>query len=418
MANGNISPADFRKALQASQSVLGRFSGPELFFTQDVPITAAGGPVVVNLPRTLNLNRPLTDLFIEVRMRVGITVGAYAAVAPEAPQNFLQRVQVQGIHKDFGSLTPIFITGATAFMLGRLFQQRGHGTSLIAVGGAPAGGQMAADYGVDTGAGRTVSGGRPMVSPFIGTVANHDIILIYRIPTYPLMGIGQDLKKQCTNFAWMPQDWADTLQLQLTFGDASSLGNPTGATVAFTAFGSAAGNPNVRIHLGYTMLSQFANMVRSGVCIRSEQPVSNQQTALSTAAVLQTLQHQITTGVLLKTGTIQTAGLSAGVDTLATLDDVQLERTQIQVDNKPLRNNQSNLVTKLHNEAYFSAVHPQGYFWSAFNEGQSALLAYRGDALAGGSQLQLVSDVISASANNRQRYIQEMIYGGPFPVQR
>jgi hypothetical protein len=55
---------------------------------------------------------------------------------------------------------------------------------------------------------------------------------------------------------------------------------------------------------------------------------------------------------------------------------------------------------------------------ASFVEGQNALLAYRGDGLAGGSQFQLQSDVIAASANNRQRYVQEMIYGGPFPAQR
>lgn len=424
MANGNggnggrISPADFRRALQASQSVLGRFTGPELFYTQNVALTAAGGPLIVNMPRTLNLNRPLTDIWIDLSFRAAVTVGAYASVSPEAPQNILQRIQVQGIHKDFGNLTPIYITGATAFLWSRLFQARGHGTCLIAVGGAPTGGQYAADYGVDTGAGRTVSGGRPMVPPFIGTVANHDVRLVWRIPVYPLMGIGQELKKQCTNFAWQAKDWADTLQLQLTFGDATALGDTTGATVAFTAFGSASGSPSLSIHLGYTLMGQFSNMVRSGVCIRTEQPTSQQQTALTTAAVLQTLQKQITTGVLVKSGTIQTTGLTAGVDTLATLSDLQLERTQIQVDNKPVRNNQSNIVAKAHAEAYFDAVHPQGYLWLPFNDGQSALLSYRGDGLAGGSQFQLVSDVIAASANNRQRYVQEMIYGGPFPAQR
>lgn len=411
----DISPADFRQALAASASVLGRFTGPELFFQQNVNLAT---PQVVNLPRTLNLNRPLADIFVSLRFRVGVTVGAFAAVAPEAPQNILQNVQIQGIHKDYGNMTPISMSGATAFLWPRMFASRGNGTCLISVGGLPAGGQYAADYGVDTGAGRTVSGGRPLVSPFLGTVANHDVILIWRIPMGPLLGFSQSVKRQYTNFLWMASDWADSLQMQLRFGDASSLGDPTGATTAFTAFGSGTGLPTMAIHLNYSLLTQFSGLIRSGVVVRTEQPIAFQQTALASAAVLQTLQKQITTNLLVKTGTIQTAGLTAGVDTLATLSDFQLDRTQITVDNKPVRNNQDNLVHKADMEAYWNAVIPAGYFLESFVEGQNALLAYRGDGLAGGSQFQVQSDVIAASANNRQRFVQEMIYGGPFPAQR
>jgi len=403
MANGkgnDVSPQQFRAALEASASVLGRFTGPELFFSQNVALTAAGGPLNVNLPRTLNLNRPVADIFIELRGRINVTVGPYTAVAPEALSNLLQNVQIQGIHKDFGNLTPINLSGATAFMWPTMFQARGNGTSLV------------------NAAYQTFPAGRPAVSNFAGTVNTYDFIQIWRIPVGPLLGQGQAVKRQSTNFLWMASDWADSLQTQLRFGDASALGDPTGATVTFTAFGSATGNPVMAVHLNYSLLTQFAGLMRSGVCIRTEQPTAQQQTALTTNAVLQTLQKQITTNVLVKSGTIQTAGLTAGIDTLAALSDVQLDRTQITVDNKPVRNNQNNMVAKAAMEAYWNTLLCEGYFMASFVEGQNALLAYRGDGLAGGSQFQLQSDVIAASANNRQRYVQEMIYGGPFPAQR
>src|SRR4029077_964407 len=100
-------------------------------------------------------------------------------------------------------------------------------------------------------------------SSFLGTTAGspYDFIVIWRIPVGPIMGLGQALKRQATNFAWMQQDWGDTLQMQLNFGDASSLGDPTGATNAFTAFGSGSGSPQLSIHLGYTLLTQFNNLV-------------------------------------------------------------------------------------------------------------------------------------------------------------
>jgi hypothetical protein len=395
-----VSPAQFRAALEASASVLGRFTGPELFFSQNVALTAAGGPLRVNLPRTLNLNRPVADVFISLRGRLNVTVGNYAAVAPEAMQNLLQNIQIQGIHKDFGNMTPIQMSGATAFMWPTMFQPRGNGTSLI------------------NGVYQQFPAGRPVVSNFTGAVGTYDFIVIWRIPVGPMLGQGQAVKRQYTNFMWMAKDWTDTLQTQLTFGDATALGDSTGATVTFTAFQSATGSPLMAVHLNYSLLTQFEGLVRSGVVIRTEQPTAQQQTALTNAAVLQTLQKQITTNLLVKTGTIQTTGLTGGIDTLATLTDFQLDRTQITVDNKPVRNNQDNIVFKADMEAYWSTLVAEGYFLMSFIEGQNALLAYRGDGLAGGSQFQLQSDVIAASANNRQRFVQEMILGGPFPAQR
>jgi hypothetical protein len=400
MAQDEVSPAQFRAALEASASVLGRFTGPELFFQQNVALTAAGGPLRVNLPRTLNLNRPVADIFISLRGRINVTVGNYTAVAPEALQNLLQNIQIQGIHKDFGNITPIQMSGATAFLWPSMFQARGNGTSLV------------------NGAYQQFPAGRPQVSNFLGTVGTYDFIVIWRIPVGPMLGQGQATKRQYTNFMWMAKDWNDTLQTQLTFGDGSALGDPTGATVAFTAFQSATGQPIMAVHLNYSLLTQFEGLVRSGVVIRTEQPTAQQQTALTNQAVLQTLQKQITTNLMIKTGTIQTAGLTGGIDTLATLSDFQLDRTQITVDNKPVRNNQDNLVFKADQEAYWNTLIAEGYFLMSFIEGQNALLAYRGDGLAGGSQFQVQSDVIAASANNRQRFIQEMILGGPFPAQR
>lgn len=400
MAKDDVSPAQFRAALEASASVLGRYTGPELFFSQNVALTAAGGAQTVNLPRTLNLNRPVSDIYVSLRGRITVTVAPYTAVAPEALQNLIQNIQIQGIHKDFGNLTPINISGATAFMWPALSQRSGVGTSII------------------NGVYQAFPAARPMASNFTGQVGTHDFILVVRIPVGPLLGQGQAVKRQYTNFLWMAEDWADSLQTQIRFGDASALGDTTGATVAFTAFQSATGSPVMSIHLGYSLLTQFARMVRSGVVIRTEQPTAQQQTALTTQAVLQTLQKQITSNLLVKTGTIQTAGLTAGVDTLATLSDFQLDRTQITVDNKPVRNNQDNIVFKANEEALLNTLVPEGYFLMSFVEGQNALLSYRGDGLAGGSQFQLQSDVIAASANNRQRFIQEMIYGGPFPAQR
>src|SRR5687767_4555864 len=122
MANGNggngaASAANFRRLLLASASTLGRYQGPELFQSFNVDLNT---PQTVVLPRQLNINRPLHSILISLSFRVTVTVGAYADVSVEAPQNILQNVQLRGIHRSYGSLIPIDMTGATLFSYPRL----------------------------------------------------------------------------------------------------------------------------------------------------------------------------------------------------------------------------------------------------------------------------------------------------------
>lgn len=398
----DLTPEQLLQLQIAAAAQLGRTSEPELWFQTTQAITAAGGLTVVNPGIPLNLTRPIESLTIVAQLRVGVTVGPYTAVAPEAPQNFLQQIQLQGNHRQFGAQTPILMSGATAFAWGQMFQAfRGTGECLIGATAATA--AIAAPMS------------RPVTSPFTGAVANHDMTIVWHVPFSPMLGIGQDIKKQSTNFWLQPTDWGNTLFLKLTFGDASSFGDPTGATVAFTGIGGT-GNPSIQVFANYGILGTFQNKLdRNGLVIRNEQTLPN-FTALQTNALLSQLAHQITTNVVVKTGTIQTAALTAGVDTLATLSDLQLEATQLVVDNKPIRNNVFNLGLKAFHERMFNTTVPQGYLPLTFIDGQSALLAYRGDRLPGGSQFNLNSNVIAASANNRQRLIQEYILGGPFPA--
>lgn len=397
-----ISSDSARALFAASNSLLGRSTGPELFQSGTFD---PSNPGTINVGRVLNLNRPLEAIIIRLRGRIAVTVANYTAVAPEAPMNMLQKIILQGIHKDIGSTTPINISGATAWMWGWMFEERGSACVINDV-----------DF-PDPSVAR--GGFRPLTSSFLGTTAGspYDVELVYVIPMGPWMGISQSLKKQMTNFAYMPLDWADTLNLQLQFGDKSSMGDPTGATVAFTAFGSGAGNWTWEIHNCYTLLGQLANQIRGGVVYRNEVPLNN-QTALASAVMLSTLQKQITTNLLIKSGLIQTAGLTAGVDTLRSVSDRLIDKTQIIVDNKFVRNNQSNIVSKAFYQRQFGVAIPQGYFLQSFVDGQNPLLAFRGDGLNAGSQFQVNSDIVSASADNRLRMVQEYVVGGPFPAQR
>lgn len=399
-----LSPAEFAAEQVAAQSQLSRFSEPELWFTTAQAIAAAGGLVNVPVPGPMPLTRPAESITIEVRARLTVTVGAYASVAPEAPQNLIQLVQLQGQHKDFGAVTPIRMSGATAYAWGRLFQlQGGGGDYLISKGGGAL--TLAAQPG------------RPFVSAFDGSVATHDIILQITLPFGPSLPNEQLPILQDTNFLLQPVDWGSTLNLTLQLGDSSSMGDPTGATTAWTAFGSAGGSPQVSVFINYALLGDFQNkMGRSGVVVRSEQQLQN-QLALGTAVLMAQLAHQITPTIMLKTGRFQTGTApTAGVDTLSALTDLQLEATQLVIDNKALRNNSNNLTWKSYHERMFNTIVPEGYFPFTFTESRTSMTAYRGDRLPGGSQWNLQSNVILAQSNQRQRMVQEYILGGPFPA--
>lgn len=390
------SGAEFRRLLLASASTLGRYQGPELFQSFNV---ALGTPQTVVLPRQLNINRPLHSILISLSFRLTVTVGAYADPSAEAPQNILQNIQLRGIHRSYGSLVPFDVTGATTFVLPRLTGMVGS-QSLISVGGAA----------TTLGARQTV----PFTTSFTGAVATHDMVLLYYVPLVPLMGFGQSLKRQQTNYLLMPEDWTDTLQLELRFGDASALGDVTGATTAFSAFGSGTGSATCEVHLNHGILGPFARGMRSGVVIRNERQIVDVQ-SLATQQRITALQKRITNMVLVKTGLIETTGVTSGVNTFDSLSDTIFNRTQIEVDNKPLRQNDNNRLQKAYNSWQFDTDPMEGYLPITFVDGQNPLLAFRGDGLSGGSTFELLSDVISANAANRLQYLQEQVIGGAYP---
>jgi hypothetical protein len=231
---------------------------------------------------------------------------------------------------------------------------------------------------------------------------------------HPFAGIGQQLKKQQSAFLLMEQDWGDTLQIQLQFGDKSALGDTTGSTVTISGYGGT-GSPTYEVHTCFSILgdlrSTFAN--RTGVTLRNE-TFMTQFTALATNMRLQQMQKKVTTNVLVKSGVIETTLQSPGIVGFETLSDRQLDATQIVVDNKPIRNNSSNVISKSWLARQFGVNAPQGYFLLSFVDSNNMMTAYRGDKLDAGVQYDLNSNVIQANAANRQTVTQETIIGGPF----
>src|SRR5271155_5482673 len=97
-------------------TILGRNQGPEFFFQQAwVPLQT------VQIPKNVNLNRPLERIIIRLDAR--ITIGTHDLVTfPEALQSLIQQVQLQGQHKVYGALVPLQLTGADLFAWPSLFK--------------------------------------------------------------------------------------------------------------------------------------------------------------------------------------------------------------------------------------------------------------------------------------------------------
>ena len=382
--------AQERRIAMLGASRLARLQGLEPFHSQSLAVGATGGAQTVQIPKTINLNRPLESITIQLKGRLAISVGNYADPAPQSFSNLLQQVTLSGTHRKHGSVTPIRMSGATAFVWPRLFGFVGNDLIINSA--------------------RVTDAGRPFADEHVLTTASSplDFLVQWSIPMGPVFPPDPMTRRLAAQFYLQPADWQDSLQLQLSIGDSSALGDPTGATTAWTGFGSGAGAPTLSVFCNYAIWGELANDIQSRVLVRNEQPLTGFAGA-STAVRLALLQHQTTTNIVVKTGIREATGQSAGIVTLESLSDVQLDRTQLSVDNKTVRNNSDNLASKGYYSRMFGTIQPQGYYLISFVEGQSPLLAYPGRGLLGGAQLELISDVIAANANNYQTVTQESI---------
>lgn len=369
-------------------AILGRNQGPELFFQQ--PFAALTAPII---PKNILVNRPLERIHIVWRGRVTITVANFTAVAAEAPQTIISRVRLVGTHKRYGALVPIDVSGATLFALARLTRNRG---SSLYINGV-----RQSELNVPLAQAPTT----------FGNIGVYDIELHYDIPVTPI--ISKTAHTAVTPFLYMDTDWGDTLQLQLFFGDQTSFGTPAGGTVvAFSAFGSAVGNPLVQVFTNYEILGPLATQISPAVVIRGEQLQVAPLASNGNAVRLQLLQKQKTTNVFIKTGTLLT-GSSGGVSVFGSLSDAVIDFTQMVVDNKPIKNNFANFALKEYSGFVDDTVMPGGYLAFKFLDAQQPLTYYRGDLIAGGSTFELDTNVIGGGANIAAAILQEQVIGDP-----
>lgn len=385
-------------------SLMGRLGAPERFST--LPLTMAA-PYQDDVAQNLNIDRPVAEMCISFEGELTISGANFATVAAEGIPNLLQRVWLNGQHAPTGStLTPLDASGATLWNWTWMFG--GGFGSFCQVNG-----QMLRP-GFDA-VGEYSSGFRPDVGVY-------KIFCLWRIPFAPMLGpFGNRPALDAIPWMLYPRDWRSSLQLQLQWGDASALGDTTGAAVSWAGY-DGTGSPRRGIWLTYGMLGDDVNLrneIRSGVVIRAEK---NFQSLVSAGAnqYVTDLQHRPTTNVLVKTGT-SLSNLSIGVQAYGTLSDRQFETTVIKRENTNIRNTGNNLVAKYGYvmPAWGAASPPPGYFLFTFDEAKSPITAY--DPVAAGlppsAQLAIWTDVLTSGATQRQALVQEMLVQGPYLFQ-
>jgi hypothetical protein len=396
MMASNDSLANFRANQLLAQIQLGRNQYPELLYQNTTETFAAPSQPIIS--DYINLNRPLGDFLVQWKGRVKVTVANYTAVSPDAPQNLLQNFRVYGNHRVFNQQVPWNISGASAFLLGRLSQATGGSEAIVN----------------NT---RVSDPGQPQTAGVALTTAGspYDLELFWWFPMYPLIGQGRDAKIQGLPYYLNGDDWGNSLKVQWQWGDATAFGDPTGAAVAFSAYGSDAGTPTISLYGNYAINGDFIGRLGNpGVVTRNEVFINTLTAVTAQPANMLALQQNPTTNIIVRSGVLDTHQ-SAGVQTYASLSDRQLDQTSIWVDsNKPVRNNWSNMSYKAYAQGKLNTIIPQGTFLLPFDESQSILNAYRFDLLSPSTTVWLKSQVLSASAQNQQSVIQEMVYGGPF----
>lgn len=371
--------------------LLGRNQGPEFFFQQ-----AWVALQTVQIPKNVNLNRPLERITIRWDGRITIAGADMASVFPEALQSLIQQIQLQGQHRVYGALVPLQLTGSDVFAWPALFKSRGCSIIINGVRLNPLG----------------VPNGLPLAT--FGKIGSYDVQVFWDIPLVPVLPSAAKLN--AVPFLYMQSDWGDTLNLQLIMGDATSLGVlGVGGSITFTALNSGAGNPQFFVYTNYEILGALADKMTTAVTIRAIQqvPQGNITAASANLVKLAQLQKYKTLNAVLKSGTLA-AGTSPGVQVYATLSDVIFEQTQIRVDNKSIRNNLSNATYKEYLAYAFDAIsQPQGYLPMTFVDSLNPRTAFDGDKVSAGSTYEVDSQILNGGGTNFAEVIQEYFQGIP-----
>jgi len=355
--------------------------GPK-YVTTVSPTTMNSANATFLIANQFDLSLPIIGFELVFKFRVVIGTAGLASVNPEGFLNFLNNIQIQGTNaRQKGNVTLWNIDGATAWMMQHLFNNR------------------AGQYNINNQAGGAIEVIAP-TSPIpasynpTGTAATYDVRIVLRLPSHPFEC--NDTFK--SGYLIRQEEWADSLTMQLTFGfqaaaaTTGALGTgAAGTTVAYTAYGSGAGNPTCDIYtLPVEMGLDLKDALLPGFLTRFAQPVTSiLQSAGGLNTAILTLQKQPTSRIFGKFGTSTVAPY------FATLSDTNVTTLGLTLGgNRAVRNNVDIFAHK--NDAlyeYFADFPILGYQVLDFLQSNNPDSVYPGDKIGDGSTFQLVGTV-------------------------
>jgi hypothetical protein len=340
------------------------------------------GELIVQIDR----QQYLYGLIVKFLGRLTTAGGAGAAVNAEAPQSIFNRIKVNTNSSLYGSKLPINLPGATIFQRAHIFS----GTPPVASGGL-ATANAAYDIEVD----------------------------------WPILFVLENTADDVQRATLLPAPLLSSLQLEMQFNPGAALITSGGATTyAWTAYGSAAGVPEVLVQLLQvnglqnnpktvlvTKTDQYADLSKS---VGSDQQVGNEIPIGSTIARVVLKQYV--------QDPLQAVDVAATMLSPKTAASAGWASPQLQFNRVPIRQYQRWAQLESENKNHYSiGAWPSGYGVIDFGEGSNygspvgQVTNYlMTQSLAVKKGLLTTSGVVNASANSQLEVGVDQVY--PIPA--
>lgn len=366
-----------------------RPAGPKL--VQAGLVWTGGGSS--QIAQAIDLSLPIRGLRLKFSGRVVVGTAAFTSVNPEGLLNLISNIVIQGTNaRQKGNITLWNCDMATAWVMAQLYALNADRFTISTSGaGADA---MVPDAGTPFPAPGTAVPNRAS-GYFNGATGTYDWIIYLDLPFHPnaMNALGKS-PNSVVGFLVRNEEWKDSLQLQLSYGN--QLGNSTGSlgvaaattTVTFTAYNSATGTPATDVYsLPVLMGLDLKDQVLPGIYSRITQPVTSVlQSAGPAQSTILNLQKQPTARIIVKTGT---STVSPAMATLS--DTLMLASLGISLGgNRNVRNNVDLTAHKQHTSDVHSRPPIQGYTLLDFMDGGNSDSAFPGQDIGDGATFQLV----------------------------
>jgi len=364
-------------------ALLGRLGKPEAEFNQ--PWIAG---TTVKSPAGLRTDKFIVGLVLHWNGRVTVSGGGIAALTVDSLGQLIQEIRLYGQHAVYGNIRPIVIRGGLVRALNRIFRfnyvPRDQASAANSAAWGAAGAAQAAGH--------------------------YDFDIFWTLPLFP-QPMSLSLAPM---YSLKGPDWAGNLFLEADCGDFSVLGG-TGATVAFSAYGSGAGNPTLyvsvmRPNIGVSTM----NRLSPAISFKSYKLLDAiLQGPTFSNNLITTLNIGKKMAMVMTECGVPFAGLSANMRAYASMSDAMLTRLMVGLDGKELVQISSGFDEQEWSQWLGGNIMPVGYNeYSFMRESGNPDSAFPAETLTAARRFEIDGDVSGAN-DQIGVLLQEEILGSP-----